>query len=109
MSQQFSLFLFLSFCQVNFSITKQTIRIERKKNKANDIGLERRFGGEGGISNTFFKSHVRNYQKKKKKKTTSRTVSDFFTVGTLGRDVAELRLDIDLRSNAVPRGQSCMS
>lgn len=34
------------------------------------------------------------------------TVPDFFAVGALGRDVAEFRLDIDLRSDAVPRGQS---
>jgi hypothetical protein len=42
----------------------------------------------------------------RREKDTQRTVSDFFAVGALGRDVAEFRLDIDLRSNAVPRGQS---
>lgn len=35
-----------------------------------------------------------------------RTISDFFAVRALGRDVAEFGFDIDLRSNAVPRGQT---
>ena len=36
------------------------------------------------------------------------TVPDFFSVRTLCRYVAELRLDIDLRPDAVPRGQPCV-